>query len=340
MKVGFLSDKNGFRAPLHPDSLTKYNKTQLFVEKDIFKNIDLESKDYKKLKPLNKTALKQMDVVCFVDSVDLSIIKSLKPNTKIIGLFDDKTKKDIKKIRQDIALYDFFRLPRISRAQNMDALSSQANLLGYASVLRASLETSNVLPMMTTAAGNISPAKVLILGIGVAGLQAIATAKRLGARVWGYDVRADVKDQVESLGAKFVEASSTSQDGVYAKELTKKDQADLKKALANQVIESDIVLTFAQIPGKKAPLLIDKKTVSKMKKNSVIVDLAAGTGGNCELTKVGKVVQKDGVKIVGEMDILKNVKHAATKLYSENIRNLVQLLEDNPEDEIFVEMSS
>ena len=226
MKVGFLSDKNGFRAPLHPDSLTKYNKTQLFVEKDIFKNIDLESKDYKKLKPLNKTALKQMDVVCFVDSVDLSIIKSLKPNTKIIGLFDDKTKKDIKKIRTDVALYDFFKLPRISRAQNMDALSSQANLLGYASVLRASLETSNVLPMMTTAAGNISPAKVLILGIGVAGLQAIATAKRLGARVWGYDVRADVKDQVESLGAKFVEASSMSQDGVYAKELTKKEQAD------------------------------------------------------------------------------------------------------------------
>ena len=340
MKVGFLSDKNGFRAPLHPDSLTKYNKTQLFVEKDIFKNIDLESKDYKKLKPLNKTVLKQMDVICFVDSVDLSIIKSLKPNTKIIGLFDDKTKKDIKKIRSDVALYDFFKLPRISRAQNMDALSSQANLLGYASVLRASLETSNVLPMMTTAAGNISPAKVLILGIGVAGLQAIATAKRLGARVWGYDVRADVKDQVESLGAKFVEANSSSQDGVYAKELTKKEQADLKKALSNQVIESDIVLTFAQIPGKKAPLLIDKKTVSKMKKNSVIVDLAAGTGGNCELTKAGKVVKKDGVKIVGEMDILKNVKHAATKLYSENIRNLVQLLEDNPEDEIFVEMSS
>ncbi|MDC0058413.1 NAD(P)(+) transhydrogenase (Re/Si-specific) subunit alpha [Acidimicrobiaceae bacterium] len=340
MKVGFLSDKSGFRAPLHPDSLTKYNKTQLFVEKDIFKNIDLESKDYKKLKPLNKTVLKQMDVVCFVDSVDLSIIKSLKPNTKIIGLFDDKTKKDIKKIRSDVALYDFFKLPRISRAQNMDALSSQANLLGYASVLRASLETSNVLPMMTTAAGNISPAKVLILGIGVAGLQAIATAKRLGARVWGYDVRADVKDQVESLGAKFVEANSSSQDGVYAKELTKKEQADLKKALSNQVIESDIVLTFAQIPGKKAPLLIDKKTVSKMKKNSVIVDLAAGTGGNCELTKAGKVVKKDGVKIVGEMDILKNVKHAATKLYSENIRNLVQLLEDNPEDEIFVEMSS
>jgi NAD(P) transhydrogenase subunit alpha len=339
MKVGFLSDKNGFRSPLHPDSLKKYDKTQLFVEKDIFKNLDLESKDYKKLKTLNKTSLKQMDVVCFVDSVDVNIVKSLKPDTKIIGLFDEKTKKDIQKIRQDLALYDFFQLPRISRAQNMDALSSQANLLGYASVLRASLETSNVIPMMTTAAGNIPPAKVLILGIGVAGLQAIATAKRLGARVWGYDIRADVKDQVESLGSKFVEAISTSQDGVYAKELTKKEEADLKKALSNQVIESDIVLTFAQIPGKKAPLLIDKKTVAKMKKNSVIVDLAAGTGGNCELTKVGKVVQKDGVKIVGEMDILKNVKHAATKLYSENVRNLVQLLEENPEDEIFEEMS-
>ena len=280
-----------------------------------------------------------MDVVCFVDSVDIGVIKTLKSDARVVGLFDAKTKKEIKKLRPDVSLYDFFQLPRISRAQNLDALSSQAYLLGYSSVLRASLETSNVIPMMTTAAGNISPAKVLILGIGVAGLQAIATAKRLGARVWGYDVRADVKDQVESLGAKFVEASSTSQDGVYARELTRKEESELKKALAKQVIESDIVLTFAQIPGKKAPLLIDKKTVSKMKKNSVIVDLAAATGGNCELTKVGKVVQKDGVKIVGETDILKNVKHAATKLYSENIRNLIKLLEENPEDEIFVEMS-
>ena len=339
MQVGFLTDKHGFRAPLHPDSLHKYDKTQLFVDKDIFKNLDLNSKDYKKLKVLNKTSLKKMDIVCFVDTVEVSVIKTLKADAAVVGLFNAKTKKEIKKIRPDISLYDFFQLPRISRAQNLDALSSQANLLGYSSVLRASLETSNVIPMMTTAAGNISPAKVLILGIGVAGLQAIATAKRLGARVWGYDVRADVKDQVESLGAKFVEASSTSQDGVYAKELTKKEESELKKALAKQVIESDIVLTFAQIPGKKAPLLIDKKTVSKMKKNSVIVDLAAATGGNCELTKVGKVVQKDGVKIVGETDILKNVKHAATKLYSENIRNLIKLLEENPEDEIFEEMS-
>ena len=137
MKVGFLSDKNGFRAPLHPDSLKKYDKTQLFVDKDIFKNLELNAKDYKKLKPLNKTSLKQMDVVCFVDTVEISDIKGLKQDAAVVGLFDAKAKKEIKKVRPDISLYDFFQLPRISRAQNLDALSSQANLLGYSSVLRA-----------------------------------------------------------------------------------------------------------------------------------------------------------------------------------------------------------
>ena len=336
MKIGFLTDKYGYRAPLHPESLEKYS-TDLYVQKDIFEFLNYQTKD-EKIK--NISNLNDLDIVACVENLDEDNLKELKQGAIVIGIFDFKKIDDIKNLRPDIKVLSFFKLPRISRAQNLDALSSQANLLGYASVLRAARETSNVVPMMTTAAGNIQPSKVLILGVGVAGLQAIATAKRLGARVWGFDIRSEAKDQVESLGAKFVEASSVTQDSVYAKEVSEEENQRIQEALKKQVIDSDIVLTFAQIPGKKAPVLIEKETIKNMKENSVIVDLAAGTGGNCEGTVVDEIVYIDGVKIVGETDILNTVKHAATKLYSENVRNLIQLYLENPDDEIFVEMSS
>lgn len=336
MKIGFLTDKNGYRAPLHPESIEKYS-TDLYIEKDIFEFLNYQTKD-EKIK--NISNLSDLDIVACVENLDEDNLKELKQGAIVIGIFDFKKIDDIKNLRPDIKVLSFFKLPRISRAQNLDALSSQANLLGYASVLRAARETSNVVPMMTTAAGNIQPSKVLILGVGVAGLQAIATAKRLGARVWGFDIRSEAKDQVESLGAKFVEASSVTQDSVYAQEVSEEENQRIQEALKKQVIDSDIVLTFAQIPGKKAPVLIEKETIKNMKENSVIVDLAAGTGGNCEGTVVDQIVDIDGVKIVGETNILNSVKHAATKLYSENVRNLIQLYFDNPDDEIFVEMSS
>ena len=336
MKIGFLTDKNGYRAPLHPESIEKYS-TDLYVEKDIFEFLNYQTKD-EKIK--NISNLNDLDIVACVENLDEDSLKKLKQGAIVIGIFDFKKIDEIKNLRPDVKVLSFFKLPRISRAQNLDALSSQANLLGYASVLRAARETSNVVPMMTTAAGNIQPSKVLILGVGVAGLQAIATAKRLGARVWGFDIRSEAKDQVESLGAKFVEASSVTQDSVYAQEVSEEENQRIQEALKKQVIDSDIVLTFAQIPGKKAPVLIEKETIKNMKENSVIVDLAAGTGGNCEGTVVDEIVDIDGVKIVGETDILNTVKHAATKLYSENVRNLIQLYLENPDDEIFVEMSS
>ena len=336
MKIGFLTDKNGYRAPLHPESIEKYS-TDLYIEKDIFEFLNYQTKD-EKIK--NISNLNDLDIVACVENLDEDSLKKLKQGAIVIGIFDFKKIDDIKNLRPDIKVLSFFKLPRISRAQNLDALSSQANLLGYASVLRAARETSNVVPMMTTAAGNIQPSKVLILGVGVAGLQAIATAKRLGARVWGFDIRSEAKDQVESLGAKFVEASSVTLDSVYAQEVSEEENQRIQEALKKQVIDSDIVLTFAQIPGKKAPVLIEKETIQNMKENSVIVDLAAGTGGNCEGTVVDEIVYIDGVKIVGETDILNTVKHAATKLYSENVRNLIQLYLENPDDEIFVEMSS
>ena len=336
MKIGFLTDKNGYRAPLHPESIEKYS-TDLYVQKDIFEFLNYQTKD-EKIK--NISNLNDLDIVACVENLDEDSLKKLKQGAIIIGIFDYKKIDEIKNLRPDVKVLSFFKLPRISRAQNLDALSSQANLLGYASVLRAARETSNVVPMMTTAAGNIQPSKVLILGVGVAGLQAIATAKRLGARVWGFDIRSEAKDQVESLGAKFVEASSVTQDSVYAQEVSEEENQRIQEALKKQVIDSDIVLTFAQIPGKKAPVLIEKETIKNMKENSVIVDLAAGTGGNCEGTVVDEIVDIDGVKIVGETNILNTVKHAATKLYSENVRNLIQLYLENPDDEIFVEMSS
>ena len=336
MKIGFLTDKNGYRAPLHPESIEKYS-TDLYVQKDIFEFLNYQTKD-EKIK--NISNLNDLDIVACVENLDEDSLKKLKQGAIVIGIFDFKKIDEIKNLRSDVKVFSFFKLPRISRAQNLDALSSQANLLGYASVLRAARETSNVVPMMTTAAGNIQPSKVLILGVGVAGLQAIATAKRLGARVWGFDIRSEAKDQVESLGAKFVEASSVTQDSVYAQEVSEEENQRIQEALKKQVIDSDIVLTFAQIPGKKAPVLIEKETIKNMKENSVIIDLAAGTGGNCEGTVVDEIVDIDGVKIVGETDILNTVKHAATKLYSENVRNLIQLYLENPDDEIFVEMSS
>ena len=337
MNIGFLTDVDGYRAPIHPDSFEKYSM-DLHLEKTIFDYLNYPDASQENIKTISK--LSDLDVIACVENIENKIIKDLKAGAVLIGIFDFEKIEEIKKLRPDIKVLSFFKLPRISRAQNLDALSSQANLLGYASVLRAAKETSDVVPMMTTAAGNIQPSKVLILGVGVAGLQAIATAKRLGARVWAFDIRKEAKDQVESLGAKFVEASTEAQDSVYAQEVSEEENQKIQEALKKQVIDSDIVLTFAQIPGKKAPVLIEKSTIENMRENSVIIDLAAGTGGNCEGTEVNKVVELNGVKIVGETDILNSVRHAATKLYSENVRNLIELYIENSDDEIFTEMSS
>ena len=279
MNIGFLTDVEGYRAPIHPESFEKYSM-DLNLEKTIFDYLNYPDANQENVKTISK--LSDLDVIACVENIENKTIKGLKEGAVLIGIFDFEKIEEIKKLRPDIKILSFFKLPRISRAQNLDALSSQANLLGYASVLRAAKETSDVVPMMTTAAGNIQPSKVLILGVGVAGLQAIATAKRLGARVWAFDIRKEAKDQVESLGAKFVEASTEAQDSVYAQEVSEEENQKIQEALKKQVIDSDIVLTFAQIPGKKAPVLIEKSTIEKMKKNSVIIDLAAGTGGNCE----------------------------------------------------------
>jgi NAD(P) transhydrogenase subunit alpha len=224
-------------------------------------------------------------------------------------------------------------IPRTTLAQSMDALSSQANIGGYAAALLAAMNSPKLLPMMVTAAGTIPPSRALILGVGVAGLQAIATARRLGAVVHAYDIRPETKEQVESLGAKFVAAPTEEMDeGGYAKEVGRDTQAAQHAALAPHVTEADIVITTAQIPGRPAPLLITDEMVAGMKPGSVIVDMAAGSGGNVAASKPDEVVEFSGVHIYGPTNLPAQIPHDASRMYA---RNLVALLERTRDDDSF-----
>jgi len=219
-------------------------------------------------------------------------------------------------------------IPRITRAQPMDALSSQATVAGYKAVLLAAAELPRFFPMLTTAAGTIAPAKALIIGAGVAGLQAIATARRLGAVVEAFDTRPVVKEQVQSLGAKFLEidlGESGAGAGGYAKELSEEAHRKEVELLAKAARENDIIITTAAIPGRKAPVLITKDMVPAMRPGSVIVDLAAETGGNCELTEPGKTVVRDGVTIIGTTNLPSTMPYHASQMYSRNIASLLAL---------------
>ena len=221
------------------------------------------------------------------------------------------------------------RIPRISRAQSMDALSSQATVSGYRGVLIAATELERFFPMFMTAAGTVPPAQVLVLGAGVAGLQAIATARRLGAVVTAFDIRSAVKEQIESLGARFFEVEGIGDaeaEGGYARELTPEEQQLQRDALSVQMGKSDVIVTTALVPGRPAPKLIPADAVAKMKHGSVIVDLAAEAGGNCELTKPGETyTTPNGVKIVGRLNLPSEMAEHASSLYARNILSLVEL---------------
>lgn len=235
-------------------------------------------------------------------------------------------------------------IPRISRAQNMDALSSMSSIAGYKAALIGANELDRYLPMMMTAAGTVAPAKVLVLGAGVAGLQAIATAKRLGAVVEAFDIRPAVKEQVESLGAKFVEVPDLDEDtetkGGYAKELSEDKQERQRQVIHEHAKKSDIIITTALIPGRPAPKLVTEQMVHDMHPGSVVVDLAAEQGGNCELTEAGKTIEVNEVKIAGPLNIASSMAYHASQLYSKNMMALLEhLLEEGEpqfdfEDEI------
>jgi proton-translocating NAD(P)+ transhydrogenase subunit alpha len=220
-------------------------------------------------------------------------------------------------------------VPRVSRAQAMDALSSQANLAGYKAVVIGAEAMNRVLPMMTTAAGTLAPAKVFVLGAGVAGLQAIATARRLGAVVSAFDVRPVVKEQVQSLGASFVEVAVAAEGaGGYAKELAADEQRRVLETVGKHIAAQDLVVTTAQVPGRPAPRLITAEMVRSMKPGAVIVDLAAETGGNCELTKPGDVAEVGGVLVLGPVNLASSVPFHASQTYSRNLQSLLHHLLD------------
>ncbi len=228
-----------------------------------------------------------------------------------------------------VTAFSIEMIPRTSRAQSMDALSSQASVAGYKAVLIAAAALPRYFPMLTTAAGTIAPAKVFVMGAGVAGLQAIATARRMGAVVEAFDIRPAVKEEVQSLGAKFVEVKlqeETVAAGGYAKEISEVSKQRTQEVVAEHVKQADVVITTAQIPGKKAPLLVTEDMVAQMKPGSVIVDLAAEQGGNCACTAPGKDVQWNGVTIIGPINLPSSMPVHASQVYAKNLSALVQLL--------------
>ncbi len=238
---------------------------------------------------------------------------------------------------QGVIAFAMESIPRITRAQAMDALSSQATVGGYKAALIAADRLPRFLPMLTTAAGTVQPAKALVLGAGVAGLQAIATARRLGAVVHGFDVRPAVKEQVESLGARFLDLGVRGEEtaGGYAAELTPEQQAQQQAELEKRLPDYDVVITTAAIPGRPAPKLIPASAVQAMRPGSVIVDLAAETGGNCELTVPGEEVVRDGVLIVGRLNLPSEMPYHASQLYARNVQALLQHLA--PEGELVLD---
>jgi len=269
------------------------------------------------------------DILLTVNPLQDAQIEKLKDGSILIGYLNPWSDLGrFKRLQEkNISAFSMEMIPRISRAQAMDALSSQASIAGYKAVLIASTLLGKFFPMLTTAAGTVRPSKVLIIGAGVAGLQAIATARRLGAIVEGYDVRAAVKDQVESLGAKFVDIDIKAEGtGGYARELTAEEKAMQQAILAKHVAAADVLITTAAIPGRPSPKIISREMVEGMKGGSVIVDLAAEGGGNCELTQPGETILHNRVKIYGPINVPSTVSGHASELYAKNLLNLLGLL--------------
>jgi NAD(P) transhydrogenase subunit alpha len=273
------------------------------------------------------TILGSADVLLKVQPPSLAEVNALKKGAVIIGYMQAYARPDLVRALKDHGVTSFAMelVPRISRAQSMDALSSQASVSGYKAVLIAANTLERFLPMLTTAAGTIRPASVLVIGAGVAGLQAIATARRLGAVVEAYDVRSATRDQVKSLGAKFIETGVSAEGaGGYARELTAEEKAKQQEVLDARIAASHAVISTASVPGRAAPRIISRAAVERMKPGSVIIDIAAEQGGNCELTRAGETVVHGGVKIVGPLNLPATLPYHASEMYARNLFNLLK----------------
>jgi NAD(P) transhydrogenase subunit alpha len=277
------------------------------------------------------TVLSTADLVLSINPLSASEMGQLKPGAVVLGTFQPLFNTDLVKqaIAKKASLFSMDMIPRTTRAQSMDVLSSQANIAGYRAVLLAATMFPKYFPMFMTAAGSIPPAKMVIIGAGVAGLQAIATAKRLGAVVEVSDTRPQVKEEVMSLGAKFIEvegAADASKAGGYAVEQSEEFKQRQQQRLAESIAKADIIITTAQIPGKKAPVLITDAMLKSMKPGSVVIDLAAATGGNTVATKNNETIVYEGVTILGNSNLASDMPSDASKLYGKNILNFLQLI--------------
>jgi NAD(P) transhydrogenase subunit alpha len=272
--------------------------------------------------------VRNADVVVSVQPPEAAIVNAMKPGAILISFIYAHKEVELTRLLRDrrITTFAMELVPRISRAQAMDALSSQATLAGYYAVLLGATHLARILPMMTTAVGSIRPARALVMGLGVAGLQALATARRLGAMTEGYDVRPETKEQAESLGAKFVDTGVDARGtGGYARELTQEEKDKIASVVTKHIQQSDLIVTTAAIPGRPSPKLISKAQVDGMKAGSVIVDLAAEGGGNCEYTQPGETVQVGQVTIVAPLNVPSLLGEHASELYAKNQFNLIEL---------------
>ena len=325
------------RVSITPDCVSSLKKMgfDVFIQKDAGLNSSYTDNDYKKngAKISNKLVelYKNADLVVKIQRPTkknkINECNFLKNCSLLTLLYEKKFKNEFNLIKKlKINVFALEKMPRISRAQSMDVLSSQSNLSGYKAVIDAASEFNKAFPLMMTSAGTVAPAKVLVIGAGVAGLQAIATAKRLGSVVSSFDVRSSTKEQVESLGAKFIEVKGEDSGETaagYAKEMTKSYKKKQNALLEETIKKMDIVITTALVPGKPAPRLINKKMVESMKVGSIIVDLASEFGGNCELVKHGETVIYKSTKIIGPLNLAATVAQDSSRLFSKNVINFL-----------------
>ena len=350
MIIGSISEnkKTEKRISITPDIAKKYIASgfQILLETDYGSHLGISNDEFLKEGckiEKKENILNQSDIILQLDLPEEKNLEFLQENKILIGSFNSiQNSEKINKFKsKKISIFSLELLPRITRAQSMDILSSQANLAGYKAVVDSFAEFKKAIPMMMTAAGTISAAKVLVVGAGVAGLQAIATAKRMGAIVFATDVRIASKEQVESLGGKFliVEGSENLEtEGGYAKEASEEFKKKQENLLSETLKKMDIVICTALIPGKKAPLIIKEEMINEMQSGSVIYDLAASQGGNAAYTKVDEIVEKNGVCILGEKNILNKLPASASNLYAKNLFNFVLNLYDKKNNKININL--
>lgn len=331
MIIGILKETNDARVALTPETVTKLIGIGHEVKVEdgagtAASYINSAYTDSGATVVSREVILKQANLIATISPPEESEILAMKAGTVLLSLFNPLVEKEkAEKLKQTTILpFSLDRIPRTTIAQSMDILSSMASLAGYKAVVLAADLLPSYFPMMMTAAGTIPPARVLILGAGVAGLQAIATAKRLGATVEAFDVRAAAREEVESLGAKFVEVEGAREDktaGGYAVEQTEEYLRKQKELIHERAARAHVIISTANIPGRKAPLLIEQRTVEAMQPGSVIIDLAAASGGNCAVTENGKIINFHGVTVVGKSDLPSGMPRDASKLYSNNLFN-------------------